>query len=1030
MCDCRCGISVHLRDGKVRYIEGNRDHPVNQGVLCANGAAGIKQHDAPTRLTKPLKRVGPRGQSEFEEIEWDEALSIAATWLGKVRAKDPKQLAVLTGRDQCHDFISWWAAQFGTPNHTSHSGFPKLNTAAGGHYTIGAPSIDGGEPDWEKTRYLLMFGCAEEHQSVPIKQGLAKLRENGARFVSISPARASYASIADEWHGIRPGTDGLLIFSIIHELLNAGKIDLDYLIRFTNLPWLVITNKGAGNGLFVRNADGKPIVWDRESNKPRLFDDRDAKPTLKGQVKLASGRTALPAFQLLAERYLAPTYAPDVVAEQTGIPAATIRRLAAELAEVAFEQEIVLRQPWTDSFGRLHDKMIGRPVALYATRGLGAHANGFHTIRALHILQALLGAIDRPGGYRYKPPYPIAQTADAAPVGKPSDTATGHPLAGPSSGFAAGPEDLLVDPHGKPGRLDMALSWEAPLATQGMTHRVISNAYRRDPYPVDTLLIHAANLMVTSAQSVQATADMLTERDRASGEYRIPRIICADSHRSDITAYADLILPDTTFLEQWDGLSVQDRPIGSADHCADSIRQPVVEPDRDVRPFQDVLLQLGQHLKLPDMVLENGRPRFPSGYQDFLIHHQRQPWVGPLMGWRGVDGAKAGKGAANNEQLRRYVDNGCFWSEDLPANARYFKQANKAYLDYRVKRGFAYNADPFTLPLYNETLQKFRLAAAGHGEVQPPQDQCERIKAFFDPLPFWYPPFEDITNDDEKYPLYAITLDPSVLRSHGPLTTAKWPEPLRNGDHLYMSRASGAEFGLQDRDWVWMISRHDRVKGQIRLVDGVHEKTVWSWRELEKPRQKPDHDDSLKENQAGADSDQRRYASADPITGQVAWHEQRVRIEPASAEVGWATAPTLKEQPTPAAKKPKAKSEATKARKPREEAPVPEEITAAPAPESKPAPAENDRPAASKADEPATPNTRKARTRKPKRASLPAAPPPSEESSLADDDWAPVSISEPRPQPARRTKGQAPTQESVGEPAMRSTIQSRRRRAR
>ena len=44
MCAGRCGINVHLRDGAIRYIEGNRDHPVNQGVLCAKGAAGIMQH--------------------------------------------------------------------------------------------------------------------------------------------------------------------------------------------------------------------------------------------------------------------------------------------------------------------------------------------------------------------------------------------------------------------------------------------------------------------------------------------------------------------------------------------------------------------------------------------------------------------------------------------------------------------------------------------------------------------------------------------------------------------------------------------------------------------------------------------------------------------------------------------------------------------------------------------------------------------------------------------------------------------------
>ena len=70
-----------MRDGKVRYIEGNRDHPVNRGVLCAKGSAGLMQHYSPARLRKPLLRGGERGKGDFREIEWEEALSLAIDWL-------------------------------------------------------------------------------------------------------------------------------------------------------------------------------------------------------------------------------------------------------------------------------------------------------------------------------------------------------------------------------------------------------------------------------------------------------------------------------------------------------------------------------------------------------------------------------------------------------------------------------------------------------------------------------------------------------------------------------------------------------------------------------------------------------------------------------------------------------------------------------------------------------------------------------------------------------------------------------------
>ena len=81
MCACRCGIDVHLKSGKVAYIEGNRDHPINKGVLCAKGASGIMQVTAPSRLKAPLRRVGPRGSGAFEEISWEQALETAVSWL-------------------------------------------------------------------------------------------------------------------------------------------------------------------------------------------------------------------------------------------------------------------------------------------------------------------------------------------------------------------------------------------------------------------------------------------------------------------------------------------------------------------------------------------------------------------------------------------------------------------------------------------------------------------------------------------------------------------------------------------------------------------------------------------------------------------------------------------------------------------------------------------------------------------------------------------------------------------------------------
>ena len=253
--------------------------------------------------------------------------------------------------------------------------------------------------------------------------------------------------------------------------------------------------------------------------------------------------------------------------------------------------------------------------------------------------------------------------------------------------------------------------------------------------------MYMTNMAWNSAMNTAGTIAMLTAKDPASGDYRIPRIIYSDAYFSEMVAYADLILPDTTYLERWDCISLLDRPISSPDGPG-SIRQPVLPPERDVRPFQDVLLDLGARLALPGMVNRDGSAKFPGGFADYLVQHERRPEIGPLAGWRGADGRQCGRGEPNPDQLQRYIEHGCFWQGELAPEARFYKHANRAYLEYARAMGFVESAEPITLQLYSEELQKFRLAAQGHGAMQPPRRHRERVRTYFDPLPFWYPAFE------------------------------------------------------------------------------------------------------------------------------------------------------------------------------------------------------------------------------------------------------------------------------------------------
>jgi anaerobic selenocysteine-containing dehydrogenase len=892
MCACRCGINVHLKDGRIRYIEGNRDHPVNKGVLCAKGSAGIMQHYAPARLRAPLKRVGPRGSGEFQEISWEEALTTAAEWLGEVRHKDPRKLAFFTGRDQSQSLTGFWAQQYGTPNYAAHGGFCSVNMAAAGIMTIGGAFWEFGSPDWDRTKLFVLFGVAEDHDSNPIKIGISKLKNRGARFVSVNPVRTGYSAVADNWIGIRPGTDGLLILAVVHELLKARRIDVDYLVRYSNAPWLVIDAPGtAEHGLFARDEEGKPLVWETVTERTVPSGTRGARAALSGRFELGDGRYAVPSFHLLAEKYLDPKYAPEAVASETGVSAETIRGLAAEIARVAFDEEIFIEQPWTDVNGERHQGYVGRPVSFHAMRGISAHSNGFQTARALHLLQVLIGAVDCPGGFRYEPPYPKPLSAHPTPHGKAEHFGSDKPLPGPHLGFPRGPEDLLVDEAGRPTRIDKAFSWDAPFAAHGMMHMVIANAHAGDPYPIDVLFLYMANMAWNSSMNTTGTIRMLEDKDETTGEYRIPKIIYADAYASEMVAYADLILPDTTYLERYDCISLLDRPISEPDAVQDAIRWPVLEPDRDVRPFQGVLLDLGARLRLPGFADSHGRPLYKD-YADYIVRHERRPGIGPLAGFRGLKGDRIGRGAANTRQLERYIENGSFFSAHIPLDAQFFKHANQAYQDFAVRMGFFDTPQPVTFELYQESLQKFRLSAQGLRDPVAPDTHRRQILDCFDPLPDWYRPFGETLVDRAEYPYHAITQRPMAMyHSWGSMNA--WLRQIHTRNSLYVPGAICDELGLTDGDWVWVISSHGRIKVEVARMEAVNSSTLWTWNAIGKRAGTWALDKDAPEARKGflmnhlisellpPREDGSRFSNSDPITGQAAWYDLRVRIEKA-----------------------------------------------------------------------------------------------------------------------------------------------------
>ena len=884
MCACRCGINVHMKGGKVAYIEGNRDHPVNQGVLCAKGSAGIMQVNAPSRLKAPMIRTGPRGSGKFKEISWDAALAIAVGWMEPIRHEAPEKLAFFTGRDQSQSFTSFFAQSFGTPNYAAHGGFCSVNMATAGIYTMGGAFWEFGQPDWDHTKLFMLFGVAEDHDSNPIKMGLGKIKKRGARVIGVNPIRSGYNAVADDWVGITPGTDGLFILSMVHVLMKAGKIDLDYLSRYTNAPVLVNAAEGPEKGLLMRDGDGKMLVIDRNTGKLTPFDKPGVRPDLSATYE-KDGVTHRPVFHLMAERYLADEYAPEAVADRCGIPAERIRAIAAEVARVAFDEAFELDQEWTDFRGEKHDKMIGRPVSFHSMRGVSAHANGFQTCRALHVLQILLGTVEVPGGFRFKPPYPKPVEAHPTPHSKATpDT----PLDGPHLGFVRGPEHLALKEDGSPARIDKAFTWENPMSAHGLMHMVISNAHAGDPYKIDTLFMYMANMSWNSSMNTKGVMEMLTDKDE-NGDYVIPHIIYSDAYSSEMVAYADLILPDTTYLERHDCISLLDRPICEADAAADAIRWPVIEPDRDVRGFQTVLIQLANRMKLPGFTNDDRSPKWKD-YADYIVNHERKPGIGPLAGFRG-DGSKSGRGEVNPDQLDRYIENGGFFVEHIPAEASYYKPWNAAYQDWAVGMGLFDSPQPYLFQLYVEPMRKFQLAAEGHGERQPPEHLRQRVRETMDPLPIWY---ETDQTGNESYTVNALTQRPMAMY-HSWGTQNAWLRQLHGRNPLYVPSKLMRKHGLKDGDWARVSSPHGAITVPVMEMAALNDNTVWTWNAIGKRKGAWALEEDAPEATKGfllnhlihellpPKGDGLRWANSDPITGQAAWFDLKVKIEKAAA---------------------------------------------------------------------------------------------------------------------------------------------------
>jgi menaquinone reductase, molybdopterin-binding-like subunit len=232
-CPAGCGILVRVSEGRAKKIEGNPEHPVNRGKLCARGQAVLQELYHPDRVPQPMKLSGPRGSGQFTKITWEEALDLLMSKLKSLRQeKAADRLALLTPvlRGTLADLASGFMRSFGSPNHLSYELTSPDWLRSANRHSFGQSILP--YYDVAETRYLLSFGAdfVESHLS-PVQYGYAfgKMRQDRdtvrGHFTYIGGRMSLTAASADRWMPARPGSEGALALGMARIILEGSLYD-------------------------------------------------------------------------------------------------------------------------------------------------------------------------------------------------------------------------------------------------------------------------------------------------------------------------------------------------------------------------------------------------------------------------------------------------------------------------------------------------------------------------------------------------------------------------------------------------------------------------------------------------------------------------------------------------------------------------------------------------------------------------------------------------------------------------------------
>lgn len=807
LCDGSCAfgpclLRVNVVNGVAVGIEPNiegegfKELSRSLGTLCPKAYGWIQKLYHPHRIKCPMKRTnpekGPGADPGWVSISWDEALDIIAEKLKKIRAEDTQKLAEggpgVGGIYACEAWPVFFHA-FG-PTQLLLSGESDkcyLGEHQWGNRIHGAMMC---ESDVKYCNYLILIGLNQVASRGAVEgPRYADARERGMKIVAIDPICTPAAAKADEWIPIKPGTDTAFLLAMIDIIINEiGIYDEKFLKEMTNSPYLV-----KPDGYFMRDRKTKEVlVWDPVDQKARAHDDTTIKDfALEGTFQVEEIECK-PAFQVLKEHIR--QYTAEWAESITDITADTIRRITREFVKNARIGSTIVIDGLTLPY---------RPANIQLGRGVAGAMHQYSAVIANHIIAALLGSIEVPGGH--------------------GGGLSGHrPRKRNGIIFHAEPFFQGVKP-GEDGMTEIqATPFTWPPVSHGATEALLPfGLYSLYPKGAveDPSVLHSGQIRHMEWTNLANPPKGLPEcplpeiwiRYRlnplislgepevvAKALKKIPFIVSFTYTEDEITDYADILLPDSIEFERYQ-MSFRMRLATSKTIYQMALQQPVAKPAHNTMDINDVFLELADRIGFLDEV-----NRGLNISLDLADPYKLEP--GKKYAWEEVVDRQCKSYTSGTYDLKWFKKNGALVGK-VPVEDEY--EIHLTMEEQKMR---------YPIPYMEKVKREGENLArnlAEHGIDWWPTDE-------YVPLPVYFPPI--LGEVPPEYDLYIINTR-AITDSWGnnlqlPLIN-EIGRRLQGYADIMMHEDTARARGIKNGDEVWVESPVAKIKNKVKLTQGI-----------------------------------------------------------------------------------------------------------------------------------------------------------------------------------------------------------------